>query len=74
MDQRPYPGPPTLFHIRMNVLFAVLWIVDLLMFTLAVESIITNGMGGMVLFASEVSAARSAKVLITLIPSQSTRF
>lgn len=55
MDQRPYPGPPLLFHVRMSFLFVILWAIDFLMFLLAVESTITNGVGGMVLFASEVS-------------------
>ena len=54
MDQRPYPGPPTLFHIRMTSLFVVLWCTDLLMFALAVESTLKNGIGGMMMFANEV--------------------
>ncbi|KAJ3864089.1 hypothetical protein EV359DRAFT_41785 [Lentinula novae-zelandiae] len=53
MDQRPYPGPPLLFHIRMSVLFAILWSTDLLMFLIAVENTLAHGVGGMVLFASE---------------------
>ncbi|THV06784.1 hypothetical protein K435DRAFT_960381 [Dendrothele bispora CBS 962.96] len=53
MDQRPYPGPPLLFHVRMTVLFSVLWMTDVLMFLVAVESTLANGVGGMVLFASE---------------------
>lgn len=53
MDQRPYPGPPTLFHIRMTTLFIILWCTDLLMFAIAVESTLKNGIGGMMMFASE---------------------
>ncbi|OSC97071.1 hypothetical protein PYCCODRAFT_1399393 [Trametes coccinea BRFM310] len=53
MDQTPYPGPPTLFHIRINALFVVLWVVDTTMFAFAVENTLANGVGGMVLFASE---------------------
>lgn len=53
MDQRPYPGPPTLFHIRMTSLFVILWCIDLLMFAVAVESTLKNGIGGMMMFASE---------------------
>jgi E3 ubiquitin-protein ligase synoviolin len=53
MDQRPYPGPPLLFHVRMVVLFTLLWATDLLMFLFAVEHTLTAGVGGMVLFASE---------------------
>ena len=56
MDQVPYPGPPLLFHIRMNTLFLILWIVDFMMLVFAIESTLSNGVGGMVLFASEVSA------------------
>ncbi|KAH9851484.1 hypothetical protein C2E23DRAFT_869396 [Lenzites betulinus] len=47
------PWPPTLFHVRINALFGVLWAIDLTMFAFAVESTLTNGVGGMVLFASE---------------------
>lgn len=54
MDQRPYPGPPTLFHVRMNSLLLLLWTIDLVMFAFAVESTVSNGVSGMVLFASEV--------------------
>ncbi|KAG1742220.1 hypothetical protein EDB19DRAFT_1927693 [Suillus lakei] len=42
MDQRPYPGPPTLFHVRMTTLFVILWCTDLLMFAVAVESTLKN--------------------------------
>ncbi|KAI0768646.1 hypothetical protein BD413DRAFT_715661, partial [Trametes elegans] len=55
IDQTPYPGPPTLFHIRINALFALLSLIDTTMFAFAVESTLTNGVGGMVLFASEYS-------------------
>ena len=54
MDQATYPGPPALFHIRMNILFVIVWGIDLVMFGLAAESTLSNGVGGMVLFASEV--------------------
>ncbi|KDR75391.1 hypothetical protein GALMADRAFT_227041 [Galerina marginata CBS 339.88] len=53
MDQRPYPGPPLLFHFRMTVLFTILWFTDCLMFLFAVDHTLTAGVGGMVLFASE---------------------
>ncbi|KAJ6593700.1 hypothetical protein B0H19DRAFT_877487, partial [Mycena capillaripes] len=53
MDQRPYPGPPLIFHFRMTALFLLLWTTDLLLFMIAVDSTFTNGIGGMVLFASE---------------------
>ncbi|KAF5389359.1 hypothetical protein D9757_004381 [Collybiopsis confluens] len=53
MDQRPYPGPPLLFHVRMSTLFVILWSTDFLMFLVAVENTLAHGVGGMVLFASE---------------------
>lgn len=40
----------------MNALFCILWVIDFVMFALAVESTVTNGVSGMVLFASEVRA------------------
>ncbi|KAH8828115.1 hypothetical protein DL96DRAFT_1601806 [Flagelloscypha sp. PMI_526] len=55
MDQRPYPGPPLNFHVRMITLFLILWILDSVMFMIAVESTLEHGVGGMVLFASEYS-------------------
>jgi E3 ubiquitin-protein ligase synoviolin len=55
MDQVPYPGPSTLFHVRLNALFLVLWMVDLVMLFLAIESTLTSGVGGAVLFANEAS-------------------
>ncbi|KAJ2913456.1 hypothetical protein MD484_g6939, partial [Candolleomyces efflorescens] len=53
MDQRPYPGPPLLFHFRMVVLFSILYVIDLVMFFFTVEHTLSVGVGGMVLFASE---------------------
>jgi hypothetical protein len=41
----------------MTALFFILWATDLLLFMIAVDSTISNGIGGMVLFASEVSHA-----------------
>ncbi|KAK7057397.1 RING-type domain-containing protein [Favolaschia claudopus] len=53
MDQRPYPGPSLLFHVRMTGLFLILWVTDLLVFMIAVDSTLAHGISGMVLFASE---------------------
>ena len=55
MDQVTYPGPPFLFHIRMAFILATLSATDFVMFTIAVDSTLSNGVGGMVLFATEVS-------------------
>ena len=56
MDQIPFPGPPALFHVRLNALFAILWLVDIVMLVFAVDSTMSSGVGGAVLFANEVSA------------------
>ncbi|EJD52630.1 hypothetical protein AURDEDRAFT_111261 [Auricularia subglabra TFB-10046 SS5] len=53
MDQVPHPGPNWLFHVRSNVLFIVLWGIDIVMLAFALESIVSVGMSGIVLFASE---------------------
>lgn len=53
MDQQPYPGPSWLFHIRTNVMFAILWTVDILMLDFAVESVLAHGVSGIILFGSE---------------------
>ncbi|EPQ57556.1 hypothetical protein GLOTRDRAFT_92556 [Gloeophyllum trabeum ATCC 11539] len=53
MDQVPYPGPPPVFHVRMNCLCALLAFTDMAMFVFAVESTLAHGIGGNLLFASE---------------------
>ncbi|KAJ3518139.1 hypothetical protein NLJ89_g61 [Agrocybe chaxingu] len=65
MDQRPYPGPPLLFHFRMTILFGILWSTDCIMFLFAVEHTLSAGVGGMVLFASEY-AILMASVMNTI--------
>ncbi|KAG9316427.1 hypothetical protein JVU11DRAFT_2461 [Chiua virens] len=73
MDQRPYPGPPLLFHIRMTSLFAMLWFIDLFMFVYTVDSTTKNGVGGMMMFANEYAILMAsamnvvAKYLICVI-------
>ncbi|KAH0827576.1 hypothetical protein J3R83DRAFT_4299 [Lanmaoa asiatica] len=73
MDQRPYPGPPILFHIRMTTLLTVLWSIDLFMFAFAVDSTTKNGVGGMMMFANEYAILMAsamnviAKYLICVI-------
>ncbi|KAH7108130.1 hypothetical protein BKA62DRAFT_752937 [Auriculariales sp. MPI-PUGE-AT-0066] len=52
MDQVPHPGPNWVFHIRANALFIVLWLIDITMLALAIESVIYR-MSGVILFASE---------------------
>ncbi|EIW82888.1 hypothetical protein CONPUDRAFT_101339 [Coniophora puteana RWD-64-598 SS2] len=53
MDQRPYPGPPALFHLRMVSLLGILSLTDVVMFAFAAESTTRNGVGGMMMFGSE---------------------
>ena len=54
MDQRPWPGPPVVFHIRMQLLMGLLWCIDVLLFMFMIDNMISSGVGGSVLFASEV--------------------
>ena len=68
MDQRPYPGPPLLFHVRMNALIWVLWITDLAVFLLTIENMLSHGVGGTVLFASEVSSLQRTHKSILINP------
>ncbi|KAI0790879.1 hypothetical protein C8Q75DRAFT_865544 [Abortiporus biennis] len=68
MDQVPYPGPSVLFHVRMNVLFLLMSIIDVTMFTFAVDSTLLNGVGGMVLFATEYA------ILIASIMNSMSRY
>lgn len=58
MDQVPYPGPDTLFHVRMVVLFIILATVDAVSLGVAMNTIFTEGVGGTVLFANEVYSRR----------------
>ncbi|KAK7685353.1 hypothetical protein QCA50_011717 [Cerrena zonata] len=53
MEQVQYPGPKFTWHLRMNCLFSLLFLVDVVMFAYSVESTLINGVGGMVLFATE---------------------
>ncbi|KAI0305634.1 hypothetical protein B0F90DRAFT_1808856 [Multifurca ochricompacta] len=62
MNQMPYPGPPTLFHIRITGLFFLLWITNIVMLAFAAESIFTNGVGVIILFASEYSILMASLV------------
>ncbi|KAI9458557.1 hypothetical protein F5148DRAFT_1287379 [Russula earlei] len=55
MNQMPYPGPTTLFHVRISGLFFLLWVTNIVMLAFAAESILTNGVGVIILFASEYS-------------------
>ena len=59
MEQVPYPGPKLSWHIRIVSLFGLLFMVDVFMFLYSVESTLINGVGGMVLFATEVSVILS---------------
>ena len=69
MDQRPYPGPPILFHIRMTSLFTILWFIDLFVFAYAVDSTTKNGVGGMMMFANEVGMHNPAMNFLLINPT-----
>ncbi|KAG8843156.1 E3 ubiquitin-protein ligase hrd1 [Tulasnella sp. 330] len=53
MDQVPFPGPGALFHARTVALLFTLWVVDLIMTAIALESLLSHGVGWIILFASE---------------------
>lgn len=54
IDQVPYPGPGKVEHARMVALFLALWIVDLILLTYSIDAVMQQGMGLVVLFATEV--------------------
>ncbi|KLO18382.1 hypothetical protein SCHPADRAFT_899780 [Schizopora paradoxa] len=53
MDQRPYPGPPLIFHIRINALIVILWLADVITYIFILDNLLSNGFSGTILFASE---------------------
>ncbi|KAG8719545.1 E3 ubiquitin-protein ligase hrd1 [Ceratobasidium sp. 395] len=55
MDQQPYPGPPTIFHLRTIALFNLLALVDIVMMGSMAEIILHDGVDGLALFLSEYS-------------------
>ncbi|KAH7915227.1 hypothetical protein BJ138DRAFT_177201 [Hygrophoropsis aurantiaca] len=65
MDQRPYPGPPTLFHVRMLSLLSILSFIDIFMFAFAVENTMQKGVGGMMMFASEYAILMASAMNIS---------
>lgn len=69
MDQVPYPGPDVLFHVRMVVLFIILATVDVVALGVAMNTIFTEGVGGTVLFANEVSSGRTPPFPVVDKPS-----
>lgn len=65
MDQRPYPGPPAQFHVRMGSLMFLLWFIDVSMFAFAVESTTKNGVSGVMMFASEYAILMASALNIS---------
>lgn len=53
MDQIPPPGPPALFHIRVGSIITILSSLDLFLVLYSLDSILTDGVSGKVLFTSE---------------------
>lgn len=68
MDQIPPPGPPTLFHIRLSIVIALLTLVDLVLVTYSLDTILVDGVSAMVLFASEFM------ILLASISGTSARY
>ena len=65
MNQMPYPGPTTLFLVRSSGLVFLLGITNIVMLAFAAESVITNGVGVIILFASEVSGIKPVIIMQT---------
>lgn len=53
MDQIPPPGPPSTFHLRLSTILTLLTTFDVLLVTYSLDSILSYGVSGKVLFASE---------------------
>ena len=53
MDQVPPPGPPTLFHVRAVSVLLILTLFDLALAAYSLDTILSDGVSSMVLFASE---------------------
>ncbi|KAJ7320771.1 hypothetical protein DFH08DRAFT_1034568, partial [Mycena albidolilacea] len=71
---KAYPGPSLLFHARMTALFIILWVTDLLLFMIAVDSTLAYGISGMVLFASEVSRHCMVLILMATVINTVTKY
>ncbi|WVQ94559.1 hypothetical protein IAU59_001639 [Kwoniella sp. CBS 9459] len=60
MDQIPPPGPPKSFHIRIASIILVLTVFDMTLASYSIETILTEGVSAMVLFASEFTILQAS--------------
>ena len=54
IDQLPYPGPKMLDHFRLVSLMFILWIIDVVVLTYALDAVMQDGITIVVLFVLEV--------------------
>jgi hypothetical protein len=54
IDQLPYPGPKMIDHIRLVSLMFILWIIDVVVLTYALDAVMQDGVSIVVLFVNEV--------------------
>ncbi|WWC87630.1 uncharacterized protein L201_002520 [Kwoniella dendrophila CBS 6074] len=62
MDQIPPPGPPKLYHIRITSIILLLAIFDFVLVSYSLETILTEGVSAMVLFASEFTILNASVI------------
>ncbi|OCF32381.1 hypothetical protein I316_06051 [Kwoniella heveanensis BCC8398] len=60
MDQIPPPGPPKSFHIRIASIILILTAFDMILASYSIETILTEGVSAMVLFASEFTILQAS--------------
>jgi hypothetical protein len=54
IDQLPYPGPKMIDHFRFVSLMFILWIIDVVVLTYALDAVMQDGVTIVVLFVNEV--------------------
>lgn len=55
IDQLPYPGPKMIDHFRLVSLMFILWVIDVVVLTYALDAVMQDGVSIVVLFVNEVS-------------------
>ncbi|WVF67065.1 hypothetical protein IAT40_001809 [Kwoniella sp. CBS 6097] len=60
MDQIPPPGPPKSFHFRIASIILILTVFDITLASYSIETILTEGVSAMVLFASEFTILQAS--------------
>jgi E3 ubiquitin-protein ligase synoviolin len=69
IDQLPYPGPRIIDHIRLVSLMFILWIIDVVVLTYALDAVMQDGVTIVVLFVNEVCLNGGKWALIYTFPS-----